>query len=349
MIPLQERVLQTIRRESLIASGDRVLVALSGGADSVALTRLLSELAETASFKVVGVVHLNHQLREAADADERFCRMLAGRLSLSCLVDRVDVTVVANRESISTEAAGHRERYAFFQRAAATLQADCVATAHTRDDQAETYLLRLLRGAGPAGLSGIHPRSGDVVRPLLDVSTSELREYLSAHGQEFREDETNRDVTVTRNRIRHELVPFLERQFSPSVVDVLVRETKIARYDSEWLEHQATAAASEIVKYTGRCGGCGSRGTLASTRSLGSTHRDACRRTGGGSQCGIRPSRSAPRDSRKRIWKSDGSRSARLSSDDCEQMLNGRSAAASTRSLDTGDGIHLPAADSGRS
>ena len=250
MIPIQKRVLQTIRRESLITSGDRVLVALSGGADSVALTRLLSELAETASFEVVGVAHLNHQIREAADADEQFCRTLAGRLSLPCLVDRVDVIAVANRESISFEEAGHRERYAFFQRAATTLQADCVATAHTRDDQAETCLLRLLRGAGPAGLSGIHPRSGDVVRPLLDISTSDLREYLSVHGQEFREDETNRDVTVTRNRIRHELIPFLERQFSPSVVDVLVRETKIARYDAEWLEYQATAAASEIVRYT---------------------------------------------------------------------------------------------------
>ena len=250
MIPLRNRVLRTIRRESLIAPGDRVMVALSGGADSVAMTRLLCELAETASFEVAGVAHLNHQLREAADADEQFCRTLAGRLSLPCLVGRVDVTAVANRERISVEEAGHRERYAFFQRSATTLHAGRVATAHTRDDQAETYLMRLLRGAGPAGLSGIHPRSGDVVRPLLDVSTSELRDYLSAHGQEFREDETNRDVTVTRNRIRHELIPFLERQFSPSIVDVLVRETQIARYDTEWLEQQANAAASAIVRYT---------------------------------------------------------------------------------------------------
>lgn len=250
MTSVQDCVLRTIQQESLIASGDRVVVALSGGADSVALTRLLSELADTASFDVVGVAHLNHQLREAADADERFCRTLARRLSLPCLVGRADVTTLASRERISIEEAGHRERYAFFRHASATLQADRIATAHTRDDQAETYLMRLLRGAGPVGLSGIHPRSGDIVRPLLDVSKSELREYLAANGQEFREDETNRDVTVTRNRIRHELIPFLERQFSPSIVDVLVRETKIARYDAEWLEDQAHAAASAIVRYT---------------------------------------------------------------------------------------------------
>lgn len=249
MTPLHDRVLRSIQRESLIAPGDRVVVALSGGADSVALTRLLCEVAETASFEVVGVAHLNHQLREAADADEQFCRALAGRLSVPCLVSMADVTALANRERISIEEAGHRERYAFFQHAATALRADRIATAHTRDDQAETYLMRLIRGAGPVGLSGIHPRSGHVVRPLLDVSKSELREYLMAQGQEFQEDETNRDVTVTRNRIRHELIPFLESQFSPSIVDVLVRETKIARGDAEWLEKQANAAASEIVKY----------------------------------------------------------------------------------------------------
>jgi tRNA(Ile)-lysidine synthase len=250
MTPLQNRVLRTIQRESLITPGGRVVVALSGGGDSVALTRLLSELADTGSFEVVGVAHLNHQLREAADADERFCRTLAGRLSLPCLVGRADVMALAKREQISIEEAGHRERYAFFRHASTALQADRIATAHTRDDQAETYLIRLLRGAGSIGLSGIHPRSGDVVRPLLDVSKSELREYLAVKGQEFQEDETNRDVTVTRNRIRHELIPFLERQFSPSIIDVLVRETKIARYDAEWLECQANAAASAIVRYT---------------------------------------------------------------------------------------------------
>jgi len=228
---------------------NRVVVALSGGSDSVALTLLMSDLAETANFTVVGVAHLDHQLRDAAGADEEFCRTLAARLSLPCLVGQADVAALATRERISVEEAGHRERYAFFRYAAGTLRADRIATAHTRDDQAETYLMRLLRGAGPVGLSGIHPRSGDVVRPLLDVSKSDLRDYLSAIGQGFRDDETNRDVTVTRNRIRHELIPFLERRFSPSVVDVLARETKIARSDAEWLEDQANTAASEIVKY----------------------------------------------------------------------------------------------------
>ena len=249
MTPLYDRVLGSIRRESLIPQGGRVVVALSGGGDSVALTLLLSQLAARAPFEVVGVAHLNHQLRAGSAEDEHFCRALADRLSLSCVVEQADVRGRAKRERISIEEAGHRARHAFFRDAAVTLTADRIATAHTRDDQAETYLMRLVRGAGPVGLSGIHPRSGDVVRPLLDVSRSELREYLAVHGQPFQEDETNHDVAMTRNRVRHELIPFLEERFSQSVVETLVRETKIARRDAEWLADQANEAASALVKY----------------------------------------------------------------------------------------------------
>ena len=247
MTPLQQRVLGALTRESLIPDDGRVLVALSGGADSVALTLLLRDLAPVLRFALVGVVHLNHQLREAAAEDEKFCRALADRLGFPISVRCADVDGTAKRERISIEEAGHRERHALFTSAVDALGADRVATAHTRDDQAETYLMRLLRGAGPVGLSGIHPRSGCVIRPLLDVAKSELREYLAAQDQPFREDETNRDLSVTRNRVRHELIPFLERRFSPSIVATLGRDAQIARHDAEWLEAAARVASAELV------------------------------------------------------------------------------------------------------
>ena len=234
-------------QESLIPADCRVLVALSGGADSVALTLLLHDLAPVVGFTLAGVVHLNHGLRAAAVGDERFCQALAERLELPVRIRRVDVSGTATRERISVEEAGHRERYALFIWAVDALDADSVATAHTQDDQAETVLMRLLRGAGPVGLSGIHPRSGCVIRPLLDVSRLQLREYLALRGQPFREDETNSDLSITRNRVRHEVIPLLERRFSPSVVATLGREADIARYDAEWMETAARAAASEIV------------------------------------------------------------------------------------------------------
>ena len=247
MPSLQERVLRLIRREVLVPEGARVLVALSGGADSVALTLLMHELAPTAGFTFAGVLHLHHQLRRAADADERFCRGLAQKLALAIEVRRADVRGLAREEGISIEAAGHRERYAFFDQAADTLRAQRVATAHTQDDQGETYLMRLIRGAGPDGLAGIWPRSGRVIRPLLHVSRSELRAYLAGRGQSFREDETNNDLSVTRNRVRHELIPFLQERFSPAIVDVLGRVATIARADAEWLNAEANRVAPMIV------------------------------------------------------------------------------------------------------
>ena len=242
-----ERVLQLMRREQLVPPGARVVAALSGGADSVALTLLLRELAGPGEFVLAGVAHLNHQLREAADGDEQFCRELAASFSLPIDVERVDVARAARRGRISLEAAGHRERYAFFRRAAARVEADRVATGHHRDDQAETCLMRLVRGAGPDGLAGIRPRAGCVVRPLLHVSRTELRTWLEGRGQPFREDETNRDPAFTRNRVRHELIPFLEARFSPSIAGVLARTAEIVRADAEWMDAAADEAAPAVL------------------------------------------------------------------------------------------------------
>ena len=151
----------TIQRHALLPPGSRVAVALSGGADSVALLFALREMAGGEGAVLVGAAHLNHQLRGAdANADEEFCRTLAATLALPIDVERVDVAQCARDTGVSIEQAAHTERHAFFARAAARLGATAIAVAHTKDDQAETFLLRLLRGAGPRGLSGMHPRAG---------------------------------------------------------------------------------------------------------------------------------------------------------------------------------------------
>ena len=253
---LARRVLGTIRRHALMRRGDRVLVALSGGPDSVALLRVLRELESAGELSVAGIAHLNHGLRDAANDDEQFCRALAAELELAFRSDLVDVRARAERLGTSLEDAGRRARYELFDRVATELGADVIATGHTRDDQAETFLLRLLRGAGPRGLAGIHPRAGRVVRPLLDVGRDELREYLAALGQPFRDDESNRDLSIPRNRIRHELLPLLSRDFSPGVTDALVREAEIARHDEDRLQGEAIDLLALIVlrSETGKSG-----------------------------------------------------------------------------------------------
>jgi len=245
---LHARVRRTIEREHLAPHGARVLVALSGGADSVALLLLMRDLEAAGEVVLAGAAHLNHQLRGAdADADEAFCGTLAARLGVPLVVERADVAALARAQKRSIEDAARTARYAFFARAAEGLSADVIAVAQTKEDQAETFLLRLLRGAGTRGLAAIRPRAGRVVRPLLEIARDDLRGFLRDRGETFREDASNADVSIPRNRVRHELIPFLRSHFSPSVVRVLAREAALARQDEEFLQGEAIKLAARIV------------------------------------------------------------------------------------------------------
>jgi tRNA(Ile)-lysidine synthase len=245
---LADQVLRAIQRHALMHRGARVLVALSGGADSVALVHLLRELETRGELALAGLAHFNHQLRgAAADEDERFCAAMAAELSLPIEIGRADVRALARAQHRSIEDAARCARYAFLDAAATRLEAEAIAVGQSRDDQAETFLLRLIRGAGPRGLAGIRPRAGRVVRPLIDISRAELRDYAGERRLAFREDATNADLAIPRNRVRHELIPYLAREFSPGIVDVLAREAGIARDDEELLQQQAIDRAGSIV------------------------------------------------------------------------------------------------------
>jgi tRNA(Ile)-lysidine synthase len=248
MTSLAARVRSGLQATGLVARGDRVVAALSGGPDSVALTVILHEVLPSLGATLAGVAHLHHGLRGAdADLDERSCRDLAQRLDLRVVADQVDVAAVKRERRISLEAAGRAARYAFYERARTQLGATLVATGHTRDDLAETFLMRAARGAGLRGLGGIRPRVGCIVRPLLDVSRAELLADLAERGQPFREDATNRDTRLTRNRVRHDVLPWLERQLGPGVSAALARAARLAAADDEYLAGAATKAGGSVV------------------------------------------------------------------------------------------------------
>ena len=252
MAGLIDRVRATIRAHDLARPETRVLLAVSGGSDSVALAYLLSELAHRNELRVAGIIHLNHQLRPGAAEEEGFCGALAARLGWPFLAHRAEVAARARAERRSVEDAAHAARYQFFEHARVRFEADAVALGHTRDDQAETFLLRLLRGAGPRGLSGMHPRRDGVIRPLLDCRRAELRSLLEDRGVPFVRDESNDDVSIPRNRVRAELLPLLERRFNPSIVDVLADEATLAREEWQWMETAARAAAAGVVTQPSR-------------------------------------------------------------------------------------------------
>jgi tRNA(Ile)-lysidine synthase len=234
----------------LLVPGDRVVVALSGGPDSVSLTGLLLKLRREMPLEI-RLAHFNHRLREEAGEDEQFVRDLARLWILPLTVESADVRSFASRRKINLEEAGRDLRYRFLRRAAAAAGASKIATGHTMTDQAETVLMRLMRGTGLPGLAGIAPRVAGppcpIVRPLLGLAGPDLRAWLEAEGRPFREDASNRDGRFLRNRIRAELLPELARRYEPQIVAHLARLAGLVREDDELLHGFVRELLDEFV------------------------------------------------------------------------------------------------------
>jgi tRNA(Ile)-lysidine synthase len=262
---LTHKLLAHIRRLDLLKPGDRLGLAVSGGADSVALLRLFLELRPELGI-VLSVVHFNHKLRGSeSDDDEKFVGDLAREHKLQFHLSSGEVVAEAAAHRLSIEAAARNMRYEFFRQlqepdADDSSHLDKVATGHTLDDQAETVLMRVIRGAGTRGLSGIHPvlelkdeydePSGEVIRPLLAIRRRELEQFLNDIGQPWREDSSNRDPKFTRNRVRHVLLPLLEREFNPSVSETLAELAEIARGEEDYWENELSGWIGTAIHWS---------------------------------------------------------------------------------------------------
>ncbi|HXG32263.1 MAG TPA: tRNA lysidine(34) synthetase TilS [Bryobacteraceae bacterium] len=230
-----ERVAATIERYGMFRPGDRVGVAVSGGADSVCLLHVLRELAPRWALRL-SVLHLDHRLRgEASRADAEFVRQLAAGLSLPFYPGEADVRSLREATGENLEQAARNARRDFFLGFLRSGLLDRVALGHTRSDQAETVMFRLLRGTGLSGLAGILPVTAEgFVRPLLEVSRPEVLAYLGSRGLSWREDATNRDPALARNRIRHQLLPALQRDWNPRLEAALARLAALAQEEEDY-------------------------------------------------------------------------------------------------------------------
>ena len=259
-----DQVLRTVSRYNMLAAGARAGVAVSGGADSVALLHILVRLGGPRRWSLE-VLHFDHGLRgEESDGDRRFVEELADKLGLPFHVERADVRAAATGANL--EQTARQMRYRFFAQVRERLGLDAVATGHTASDQAETVLMRLLRGAAAESLAGIRPvNDGWIVRPLIEAPREQVRGWLRAEGLEWREDSSNSDNCYDRNRMRHELLPLLRREWNPAVDEALARLATAFARDEEFWEAQvealwaASAARSRF-------------GVVVDTKAVGEAH-----------------------------------------------------------------------------
>lgn len=236
MIDMLTKVKETISRYGLFKPGDKVLVALSGGADSVCLLSVLKELSLELQISLFAA-HLNHGLRgEESDGDEEYVKKLCSFLEIPLFTRRTDIAALAKEKKCGLEEAGRWERYSFFQDIVDKEQLNKIATAHHAGDNVETVLMRLIRGTGPLGLGGIPCQNGNVVRPLLYVNRTEIEAYLKTKELLWREDHTNQETVYTRNRIRHRLIPMLETEFNPNFINNFSEHIKLYASGATYLE-----------------------------------------------------------------------------------------------------------------
>ncbi len=247
-LPLVRLVLKEIRRDDRLPQGARVVVAVSGGADSLALLHALAALHHQYPLELTAA-YVDHGLRpEETEAEESLVQDRAAALGLAFHALRVDVTGRAARDGLSLEHAAREERYAALRTLAARLGAPLIAVGHTADDQVENLLLRLLRGAGRRGLSGMRPREGDLVRPLLTATRAQVIDFLASLGLHHLEDSSNRDDRFWRNRLRHEVLPGLEKTFRHGCRQAMLRSAAILAEEDALLAELTLAALPGVLR-----------------------------------------------------------------------------------------------------
>lgn len=244
---LLQKIIHTIESGELLHPFDTVLAGVSGGPDSICLLDVLAVLSRRMSLRI-GVAHLNHNLRlDEADRDAAFVRSMAAKYGLSYYEKKIDIRNAAKKAQISIEEAGRHHRHAFFHEIASTQGFSKIALGHHRDDNAELFLINLLRGSGPAGLSGMPPVRNNLVRPLIHLDRNEIMDYLAENQLAYRDDASNADPAYLRNRIRHELLPLLKQHYNPRIEQTLNRTAEILRSEQNW---QAALVDSSLEQFT---------------------------------------------------------------------------------------------------
>lgn len=247
---LEEKILNTIKKYQLIENGDNIVIGVSGGPDSISLLNALCRLKSVLNIHLY-VAHINHMIREEADSEAIYVENYCKNHHIEFFTKKIDVSEVAKKQKISIELAGRNARYAFFEEVVQKVGGNKIATAHNANDNAETILMNLLRGSGTSGLKGIEKiREGKFIRPLLECTRKEIEEYAQKNQLNPRYDATNSESIYTRNKIRNELIPYLEKEFNPNIMETLNRLSTIVAREEEYF-HKIVENTFKEIQITG--------------------------------------------------------------------------------------------------
>jgi len=238
---------KTIKEHELISVGDKIIVGLSGGVDSVALLRMLIEISREFSLSI-HPIYIHHNIREEANIDVDFCKNLCKNLKVSCEIVYVDVPKLVRESKRSEEEVARNLRYEALRNYKTKIGGTTIAIAHHKEDQAETIIHRFIRGSGGLGLIGMAYKNKDLIRPLLDFSKVDLVDYVKTSQLDHVVDESNTDTKYTRNKIRHELLPYLQKEFNPNITNSLVRLSGILTEDEKYMENEAKKAYKKVAE-----------------------------------------------------------------------------------------------------
>ena len=246
---MNQKVLETIRKYNLIEDGDKIVLGVSCGPDSICMLDNLREVKEEQIIEFeIYVAHINHMIREEAIDDEKYVQEYCKKYNIECFVKRADVQKIASEKKIGTEEAGRKVRYDFFEEVLQKTESNKIAIAHNKNDKIETIIMHLLRGSGLSGLKGIEPiRDNKYIRPLLECERTEIEQYCEDKKLNPRIDKTNFENEYTRNKIRNIVIPYIKKEFNPNIIQTLSRLSDLAADESNYIELQTQKAFEKIL------------------------------------------------------------------------------------------------------
>ena len=244
---MKSKVIDTIKRYNLIQSGDKLVLGVSGGPDSISMLNILKEIKEEWQFQIY-VAHINHMIRKEADDDETYVQQYCENNNIQFFVKRVNVQEIANIQKMGTEEAGRNIRYEFFEEVLQKVGANKIAIAHNKNDKIETIVMNLLRGSGLSGLKGIEPiREQRIIRPLIECERQEIEQYCEQYKLEPRIDKTNFENDYTRNKIRNIVIPYIKNEFNPNIIETMDRLSQVATEESNYIELQVEKIYQKLL------------------------------------------------------------------------------------------------------